>query len=93
MTHSPGSRKGVGGHKGIWLMDIPPGSKLRLQGSRDGGKMVWFVGTFHHLDGMYSYCTWDGVEPPNTFHLKFSTPLKRKGKYYEITDTPKRKPL
>lgn len=34
---------------------------------------------FDHVDGMYSYCTWEGHEDRGVIHLAASTPLERDG--------------
>lgn len=60
------------------LYDIPKGSKIKIA---EG------IITFHHLDGMYSYCTCDWVKEGenNVAHISAATPLKKVGDYYEIT--------
>ena len=53
------------------LYDLPKESKLRIE--TQGGHMN---ATFHHIDGMYSFCTLDDKpEGENIFHLKAWTPM------------------
>lgn len=74
-----------------FLYQIPRGSKILANishGKEKKGKMRTI--TFHHLDGMYSYCTVDG-EDEKTFgpvHLSVGTPLKKVDDHYEINDQP-----
>lgn len=65
----------------VYLYKIPRASKLRVNLS-DGTKGA--SATFHHTDGMYSYCTIDGLEQNNVFHLSVMTPLKFVDGAYEI---------
>lgn len=63
--------------KTIPLYEVPKKSPLRIElknGSVD-------LATFHHIDGMYSYCTTSDGKP---FHLSASTPMKMVAKRYEI---------
>jgi len=56
------------------LQDIPKGSKIKVE---EG------IITFHHLDGMYSYCTADWRKKEESIiHLSRMTPLKKEGDYY-----------
>ena len=57
------------------LYEIPQGSKIKI----DEGLI-----TFHHTDGMYSYCTADWLKKDNVIHLAVYTPLKKVKDYYEI---------
>lgn len=59
------------------LFEIPYNSKLKVTTNR-GEEIV----TFHHLDGMYSYITAD--KDGEVMHLSVSTPLVKKGEFYEI---------
>ena len=59
------------------LYDIPKGSKLNL--IDDKGEP--FTAIFEHLDGMYSYCSVDGI---GVVHLAGGTPLRKVGDAYEI---------
>lgn len=60
------------------LYEIPEGSKIKI----DEG-----IITFHHIDGMYSYCTFDdGLTEDSVVHLSANLPLKKVGDYYEIND-------
>lgn len=51
------------------LYDIPQGSKIYVESS-DGSTYI----TFHHLDGMYSYCT---TEKGAVVHLGATCPLEK----------------
>lgn len=72
----------------LTLQDIPEGSKIHaITNLSQKGKMS--VITFHHLDGMYSYCTVDGHPAgSNTLHLSFATPLVKVDDHYEIASYP-----
>jgi len=72
----------------VSLNEIPEGSKIHaITNLSVDGKMS--VITFHHLDGMYSYCTVDGHESgKNTLHLSFATPLVKVDDHYEIASDP-----
>ncbi len=64
------------------LYEIPEESKIKVTVSDGSGEnareeMI----TFHHLDGMYSYCTTENGE---AVHLSASTPMKKTEDYYEI---------
>jgi hypothetical protein len=56
----------------IYLYDLPRGSKIKAE-SHVGKKKVGDTLTFHHTDGMYSYCTVDGTEPVIVAHLYIMT--------------------
>lgn len=61
------------------LYEIPNGSPLRIKladGSID-------LATFHHIDGMFSYCETSDKKP---FHLHCGTPMKFVDGRYEIED-------
>ena len=67
----------------MYLYQIPKQSKIKLDLNIQKGAML----TFHHVDGMYSYCTIDNMEKDeayNVVHLSVMTPLKKKGKYYVL---------
>ncbi len=68
------------------LYDLKRGDKIKAECLNDAGKKIGDWITFDHLDGMYSYCTVDGVPEGqhNVIHLSVSTPLKKVGDYYEI---------
>ena len=62
----------------IPLHDVPKGSKiyvehLGLSYKEDGAKVETL--TFHHIDGMYSYCTDD---QGRAVHLRLNTPVRIK---------------
>lgn len=66
------------------LHEIPRGSKIKVE---EG--MI----TFHHLDGMYSYCTCDWIKEGeyNVTHLHALTQLEKEGDYYKISEVPLQK--
>ena len=64
------------------LYEIPRGSKIRLKFHDQIEGEGTAILTFHHPDGMYSYCTLD--EGGHVVHLSVSTPLKKVGDLYEI---------
>jgi len=84
MDKNKQSEEEVTNHEIVSLQDIPEGSEIHAitNLSVDGKKSII---KFHHLDGMYSYCTIKGAEPGhNTIHLSFSTPLIKVDDHYEI---------
>lgn len=62
----------------MMLHEIPRESKIKV---RILGEDHDTFMTFHHLDGMYSYCTTDDGK---ILHLSVVTPLKKVNNYYEI---------
>lgn len=60
------------------LHEIPEGSTIKCETS-DGSKFI----TFHHLDGMYSYCT---TERGGVTNLSRMTPIIKRDGYYEFCD-------
>ena len=64
------------------LYEIPKGSKIKV--NLNSGREVFI--TFHHIDGMYSYCTLEDGDPDNVVHLNASTPLKQIEDYYVIEE-------
>ena len=66
------------------LHEIPRGSRIKT--TLTSGREVFI--TFHHLDGMYSYCTLDDGNPDteNVIHLSRFTPLEKVDDYYVIKD-------
>lgn len=63
------------------LFEIPEKSKIYEKVS-DGSTYI----IFHHLDGMYSYCT---TEKGSIIHLAGFTPLKSYKDGYKITKEKK----
>ena len=65
------------------LYDIPKGSRIKVETIQDGKKLGDFI-IFHHLDGMYSYCTVEGTK--EVCHLGGGQKLKKSkdGDYYEL---------
>lgn len=68
----------------VFLSDIKRGSKIICEVKNDSGQVIGNTVTFHHLDGMYSYCTVDGVDENNVVHLSASQKLKKVGDYYKL---------
>jgi len=70
------------------LTEIPKGSKIKAETTNDKGEKLGDFITFHHLDGMYSFCTVDGLEKDNVCHLGNQQELKKvEGKdYYELVE-------
>lgn len=69
----------------VYLHQIPRGSSIKV--TLKSGREV--MATFHHLDGMYSYCTLNG-NADSAFHLSVMTPLRKftgkEGDYYVIVE-------
>lgn len=66
----------------ITLAEIPKESRIKAETSNDKGKLGDFI-IFHHLDGMYSYCTVEGTD--EVCHLSRQQPLTlHKDGYYEL---------
>lgn len=65
------------------LYEIPRESRIKAETSDENGKLGDFI-IFHHLDGMYSYCTVEGM-PEKVCHLAATQELKllEEG-YYEL---------
>lgn len=63
----------MAGHK-IKLYNLPQKVEggIKIHGLKDDNKKDIVV-LFHHLDGMYSYCTIEGTK--KVVHLSASTPL------------------
>ena len=71
------------------LYEVPRGSKMLIEME----DKTMHVCLFHHVDGMYSYCTVEDMpaEGNPTFHLGATTEMKLVGDHYEIdTDFLKR---
>lgn len=66
----------------FFLHEIPKGSTIKT--TLNSGKETTV--TFHHLDGMYSYCTLNDGDPDNVIHLSRFTPLKLVDGVYEIIE-------
>lgn len=65
------------------LYDIPKGSRIKAETSDDNGKLGDFI-IFHHLDGMFSYCTVEGM-PDKVCHLAATQELTlTEHGYYEL---------
>lgn len=69
----------------IRLYDLKEGDVINARCTDDNGKLIGDQIVFHHLDGMYSYCTVKGTDKP--VHLAGATPLKEEGDgTYSLTE-------
>lgn len=71
----------------IKLYNLPQRTEkgIKIHGLKDDNQKDIVV-LFHHLDGMYSYCTIEGTD--KTVHLNASTPLVELGNdEYKIDET------
>jgi hypothetical protein len=66
------------------LFEIPRNSKLKLSVSKGVEPFEEKVVTFHHTDGMYSYCTVDDWEENNVLHVGVMQPMKLVDGYYVL---------
>lgn len=66
----------------VRLYDIPRESRIKAETRNDKGEKLGDFIIFHHLDGMYSYCTVEGTDKP--CHLHVGQQLKKVGDYYEL---------
>lgn len=66
----------------VYLYDIPCESRIKAETTNDDGTKAGDFIIFHHLDGMYSFCTIEGTK--DVVHLSASQPLKKVGDYYEL---------
>jgi hypothetical protein len=64
------------------LHEIPKGSRIKAETSNEKGKLGDFI-VFHHLDGMYSYCTVEGTTKACHLHVNQELTLSDEG-YYEL---------
>lgn len=62
------------------LYDIPKGSRIKAETSDSTGKLGDFI-IFHKIDGMYSYCTVEGMKD-KVVHIGAFTELEKKEDYY-----------
>lgn len=67
------------------LYELPKNSKIRIKGLTINGELSEEL-LFHHIDGMYSYCT---ANDGTVIHLGASTEceLIENNKTYEIKET------
>lgn len=69
------------------LYEIPRGSLIRARTiNKDTQDVLGEFITFHHVDGMYSYCTVYGSKMEHVVHLSVGTELKEVGDYYIIVN-------
>ena len=64
------------------LYNIPKNSRIKAEIKENGKKLSDFI-IFHKLDGMYSYCTVEGMED-KVCHLQATQELKKVDDYYEL---------
>lgn len=62
------------------LHELSRDTPIRVTLQPDGRKVD---GTFHHLDGMYSYCT---LKTGQVFHLAVWTPMREVNGRWEIDE-------
>lgn len=72
------------------LYEIPEGSKIKAETHNDKGEKMGDFITYHHIDGMYSFCTIDGMEDvsndgSNICHLGASQDLEKEDDYYILS--------
>lgn len=67
----------------IKLLDLPRNSRIKAETKDVDGNIMGDFIIFHHVDGMYSYCTVEG-KPDKACHLGVFTELKKTGDYYEF---------
>ena len=70
----------------IQLKDIPRGSTVKAQLKHQDGVLKDRLITYHHLDGMYSYCTILGSHMEEVVHLSALTWLEKIGDCYVIKE-------
>jgi hypothetical protein len=65
------------------LYEIPEGSRIKAEtGKEDGTKLGDYI-IFHHIDGLFSYCTVEGTN--ESCHLVAGQELKLSDEgYYEL---------
>lgn len=74
----------------IRLYELPRDKnvKLKLSMSINGGEEQLETVTFHHVDGMYSFCTIDRLpEGKNVIHPAAFTSLVKEGDFYFLAGT------
>ena len=64
------------------LYEIPKESRIKAETTNDKGEVLGDFIIFHHLDGMYSYCTVEGAG--EVCHLNASQELTKNGDFYEL---------
>ncbi len=71
------------------IHELPRNTKLRVRATIVPNLEQEYEATFHHLDGMYSYCTLDNHPnlPPHeaTFHLHYSQEMVEVNGRWELT--------
>lgn len=71
----------------VKLYNLPRGAgvKIKAECRNEKNEVIGNMITFHHTDGMYSYCTVDGVEgKPAVVHLSVMQELRKVGDIYEL---------
>lgn len=66
------------------LYEIPRESRIKAETNDENGKVGDYI-IFHHVDGMFSYCTVEG-KPEHVCHLAANQELElsEDGCYYEL---------
>lgn len=71
----------------LYQLERDKGVKLKLPLSLNGGDEKDEFVTFHHTDGLYSFCTVDSLpKGKNVVHLGVMTKLKPEGDYYILDE-------
>lgn len=65
------------------LYEIPRESRIKAETTNNKGDKIGDFIIFHHLDGMYSYCSIEGKED-KIVHLSVGQELKKTDDYYEL---------
>lgn len=66
------------------LYEIPRGSRIKAETTNSKGEKLGDFIIFHRIDGMYSYCTIEGLEN-EPCHLSATQELKLSEEgYYEL---------
>lgn len=69
----------------VRLYDLEKGSKIKAAVKiKELDKPVEVFITFHHIDGMYSYCTVDSLAEKKICHLSAMQKLRKVGNHYEL---------
>ena len=68
----------------LYVLPRDKNVKIKAECRNEENQLIGDIITFHNTDGMYSYCTVDGVEGDKAVvHLRVDTPLIKKGEFYE----------
>lgn len=67
------------------LYEIPRGSRIKAETIDDEGNKLGEFIIFHHLDGMYSYCTVEGTDRACHLSVTQQLELSEEG-YYTLLE-------